>query len=104
MFEILLIIIVVIISWFWQDSIAKREIAIYAGRDLASRCSLQLLDESVACNKIRFGRDGHGRMQIIRLYDFEVSADGHTRLSCHLQLLGKQLQSWDIPPYIKPVH
>jgi hypothetical protein len=104
MFELLLLAVLLFIAWFWLDTIAKREIAIQIGRELASRCNLQLLDETVACNKIRLGRDSRGHAQFVRLYEFEVSADGVTRLDCNLQLLGKQLQSWHIPPYLQPVH
>jgi hypothetical protein len=60
MFETLLLAILIAAAWFWQDSIAKREIAIQYGRDLAGRCNLQLLDETVACNKTRLGRDNRG--------------------------------------------
>jgi hypothetical protein len=104
MLEILLLIIILLIGWFWLDTIAKREIAIYIGRELASRCNLQLLDETIACKKLSFARNSRGHMQLVRLYEFEVSADGRSRLACSLQLLGKQLQSWDIPPYLQPVH
>ncbi len=104
MFETLLLIIIVVISWFWLDSIAKREIAVTVGKELAKRCDLQLLDETVACNKVWLARNRLGRVQIARLYYFEVSADRESRLNCHLQLLGKQLQSWDIPPYLQAAH
>ena len=104
MFETILLIIFLLIACFWLDSIAKREIAIQIGRELAQRCNLQLLDETVACNKIWLGRDSRGHAQMARLYEFEVSADGVSRLQCHLQLLGKQLQTWHIPPYLQPVH
>ncbi|MFW5431218.1 MAG: DUF3301 domain-containing protein [Methylophilaceae bacterium] len=104
MFEILLLIIIVAISWFWMDTISKREIAITVGKELAKRCDLQLLDETVACNKIWLARDSGGRVQIARLYEFEVSADRESRLGCHLQLLGRQLQDWHIPPYLQNVH
>jgi hypothetical protein len=104
MFEILLLILVLLIAWFWFDTVSKREIAIRIGRELASRCHLQLLDETIACKKIWFGRNHHGQMQLIRLYEFEVSADGQSRLACQLQLLGKQLQNWHIPPYLQPMH
>lgn len=104
MSELLLLIILLFIAWFWQDSIAKREIAIRVGRELAQRWNLQLLDETVACRKIWLGRDGRGQAQLARLYEFEVSADGTTRLECSLQLLGKQLQIWHIPPYLQPMH
>lgn len=104
MFEILLLVLILLMAWFWFDAITKREIAIKIGRELASRCNLQLLDETVACKKTWFGRNSRGQMQLLRVYEFEVSADGRSRLACHLQLLGKQLQSWDIPPYLQPVH
>lgn len=104
MFEILLLLIILLISWFWLDTIAKREIAIFTGRELAHRCNLQLLDETVACKKLSLARNSRGHVQLVRLYEFEVSADGQTRLSCNLQLLGKQLQHWDIPPYFQPLY
>lgn len=104
MLETLLLAILILAAWFWLDSIAKREIAIQYGRNLAERCNLQLLDETVACNKIRLGRDSHGHAQLLRLYEFEVSASGAERMQCHLQLLGKQLQTWHIPPYAQPLY
>lgn len=104
MFEILLLTLILLLAWFWFDSVTKREIAIRLGRELATRCHLQLLDETVACVKIGIARNGNGRLKLTRLYEFEVSADGHTRLMCNLQLLGKQLQDWHIPPYLQPVH
>jgi hypothetical protein len=102
--EITLLIILVFCAWFWLDSIAKREIAVQFGRELANRCQLQLLDETVACHQIRLGRDNRGHAQWVRRYAFEVSANGSERMQCHLILLGKQLQSWHIPPYLQAVH
>ena len=104
MFELILLAIMLLAAWFWQDSVAKREVAIYVGRELASRYQLQLLDETVACHKIRLGRDSRGHAQLQRLYIFEVTANGAERMECHLQLLGKQLQTWHIPPYVQAVH
>ncbi len=103
MLESLLLALLLLAAWFWLDSISKREIAIGFGRELASRCNLQLLDETVACNMIRLGRDSRGHAQLQRLYEFEVSANGADRLQCNLQLLGKQLQTWHIPPYVQPI-
>lgn len=104
MAEFLLLVITLLLAWFWLDTIAKREIAINTGRELAQRCNLQLLDETVACSKLWLERDSRGHAQIARLYEFNVSADGVNRLECHLQLLGKQLQSWHIPPYLQATH
>lgn len=100
MFELILLIVMLFLAWFWQDTVSKREIAIMLGRELAKRYQLQLLDETVACQKVRLGRDNRGHAQLQRLYVFEVTANGAERLECNLQLLGKQLQTWHIPPYV----
>lgn len=102
MFEFILLAVLIAAAWFWLDSISKRELAIEHGRALAGRWQLQLLDESVACTQIRLGRDSRGHAQLLRFYEFEVSASGAERMQCHLQMLGKQLQSWHIPPYVQP--
>jgi hypothetical protein len=102
--EISLLIALVLSACFWFDGIRVREIAVNTGRDLAERCNLQLLDETVACSKLRLGRNRRGHAQLMRTYDFEVSANGSDRLSCQLVLLGSELQSWHIPPYLQPLH
>ena len=102
--EIFLLITVVIAGWFWFDSVTTRDLAVNAGRDLAERCNLQLLDETVACSKLWLGRNSRGHVQLMRTYDFEVSANGSDRMSCQLILLGNQLQTWYIPPYLQPMH
>ena len=101
MFETILLAILIFGTWFWLDSISKREVATQYGRELASRFQLQLPDEIVACYMIHLGRDGHGHAQLLRFYEFEVSASGTERMQCSLQLLGKQLHTWHIPPYIQ---
>lgn len=104
MFETLLILLILFIAWFWIDTITKREKAIAVGRELAQRFQLQLLDDTVSCSKVWLGRNTKGRIQLLRIYDFEVSADSKSRLSCNLELLGDKLQNWHIPPYFQPLH
>lgn len=87
-------------AWYWIDTISKREIALKIGRQLAERCHLQFLDETVACARVGFARDGNGRMQLQRTYTFDVSSQGVERMACHLQLRGGQLVAWHIPPYV----
>lgn len=100
--ELLLIIILAIFTWFWVDSLDKRERAIALGHELASKLNLQLLDETVVCAKIRLGRNRKGHVQLLRTYEFDVSPNGSDRLHCHLILLGSHLSSWHIPPYLQP--
>jgi Protein of unknown function (DUF3301) len=99
MAETMLLGLLIALAWFWMDSIAKREIAIKIGRQLAERCHLQFLDETVACSRLRFARDGNGRMQLQRTYTFDVSSQGVERMAAHLQLRGGLLVAWHIPPY-----
>lgn len=94
-----LLAIIVAGAWFWMDSVSKREIALKIGRQLAERCQLQFLDETVACSHTGFARDSNGRMQLQRTYTFDVSSHGIERMACHLQLRGGQLVAWHIPPY-----
>ena len=96
--EYALLISVALAVWFWFDSIHAREIAIEAGRQVASRDGLQLLDETVAVVRLRTARDDMGHLRLQRIYGFEVSDTGVNRLSCSLTLLGKRLQRVDIPP------
>jgi len=102
--EIGFIILMVVIAWFWLNSMGARETAIKQGTILAERTSLQFLDETVACSRISLARNQRGHVQLLRTYEFEVSASGGDRLSCHLILLGNQLQSWHIPPYLQTLH
>ncbi len=99
--ELILIFILMTIAWFWLDSLDKRERAVLLGAELAARFNLQLLDETVACNKLWLARNSRGKVHFLRTYEFEVSASGAERLKCHLTLLGNQLGSWHIPPYIQ---
>ncbi len=99
MAEWVLLGIMAVLVWFWFDSVAKREIAIRIGQQLAARCQLQFLDESVACERLRLGRDSNGHLQIERTYYFDVSNRGVERMACQLQLRGKHLIAWHIPPY-----
>ena len=102
--ENFLIILLIGLAWFWFDSIGARDIAIARGRDLADRTNLQLLDETVACSRIRLARNNKGHVQILRIYDFDVSASGGDRMHCQLTLLGRDLHAWYIPPYLQAVH
>lgn len=99
MAETMLLVLLLALAWFWMDSIAKREIAIKTGRELAERCHLQFLDETVACSRLGFARDSNGRMQLQRTYTFDVSSRGVERMAAHLQLRGGRLVDWHIPPY-----
>ncbi len=99
MMELILLALLIALAWFWLDSLAKRERAILLGGELAARFNLQLLDETVACSRLWLARNRRGHVQLLRTYEFSVSARGTDKLHCHLNLLGEQLGDWNIPPY-----
>ncbi len=99
--ELLLILLLFVLAWFWIDSLEKRERAIHLGGELAEKLHLQLLDDTVVCARTRLGRNRKGHLQLLRTYTFDISANGQDRLHCHLILLGNQLTSWHIPPYLQ---
>jgi len=82
--ENLLLISIILLAWFWFDSISARDAAITKGHDLTHRTNLQLLDESVACVRLRLGRNAKGHVQILRTYEFDVSANGGDRITATL--------------------
>lgn len=104
MSDLSLIFLLLASGWAWLDSISAREKALTLGSDLAKRYNLQMLDETVACNRVWLARNTHGHLLIQRTYAFEVSASGAERLSCQIVLLGKDLQTWYIPPYVQTIH
>lgn len=94
-----LLVAALVAAWIWLDGIKAREIAIAAGQEAAERSGLQFLDETVAMTRLRAGRNNRGHMQLKRTYGFEVSDTGADRLSCSVTLLGKRVESVDIPPH-----
>ena len=99
MFDYFLLLVIGLSVFFWWDAIAKREIAIHHGKLLANRFHLQLLDESIHCNKITFVRNEDGWLSIERTYNFSVSSNEEDRIICQLTLIGKSLTDWLVPPY-----
>ncbi|MDG2252269.1 MAG: DUF3301 domain-containing protein [Methylophilaceae bacterium] len=99
MFDYFLLFLISLLLFFWWDTITKREIAIHHGKLLAKKFNLQLLDESVHCNKITFVRTRNDWLSIRRVYMFSVSTNTEDRLNCQLTLIGKSLTDWFVPPY-----
>ena len=99
MFDYFLLLVFSLVLFFWWDTTSKREIAIHHGKLLAKKFHLQLLDESIHCNKITLVRSQGGWSSIKRLYIFSVSTNTEDRLHCQLTLTGKSLTDWFVPPY-----
>jgi hypothetical protein len=87
-------------GWFWYDSMRSRERAIALGREACEREGLQFLDETVLCTRTRPARDADGRVRLRRVYRFEFSDDGVNRRAGQLVLLGPDLESLELEPFL----
>jgi len=85
--------------WLWYDVISKRELAIYEGKRLANSLNLQLLDDTVHCNKMSIVRSASNWPSIKRVYYFNLSSTTNDRLNCQIIFLGNKLIHWYVPPY-----
>ncbi|WP_045225975.1 DUF3301 domain-containing protein [Methyloterricola oryzae] len=82
--------------WFWFDSLAAREAGVAAARKACQSEGLQLLDETIALERVRFGRNERGTLMLNRVYAFEYSDTGNNRLRGSVHLLGSRVTLLDI--------
>lgn len=90
-FEILTLILLAAVAWFWLNGMKVRDIAIRAARDACESEGLQFLDETVATAKIRFVRDDDGRLVLQRVYVFEYSDTGSNRRPGSIVIRGQEV-------------
>jgi hypothetical protein len=70
------------------------------GRLACEREGLQFLDETVLCTRTRPARDAEGRVRLRRVYRFEFSDNGFNRRAGRLVLLGPQVESLELEPFL----
>jgi len=99
MWEGAALLFIVLVAFFWIDSLRARERALAAGRAACERYAVQFLDETVAFARLRLGRDDQGRLKLARTYTFEFSDTGNNRRHGAIVLLGTALQDVQMEPY-----
>lgn len=95
--EIVLVLLLGALVWFWVDTLRARERAVQLCRDLCRRRHLQLLDETVSLHRLGLGRDHNGRARLRRHYRFEFTRDGSVRDQGTVVMLGALMESIDLP-------
>ena len=89
--EIVGLIVLLLVSWFWFDGFQARAAAMRAARAACAADGLLLLDDTVALATLRLQRDDEGRLRLRRTYDFEYSDTGDNRRAAQLALLGDEV-------------
>jgi len=93
MSEIIFLLFLGLVLWFWQDTLRAREIAVSRARRYCQEIGYQFLDETVALSSLKPGRNYSGNFAFHRYYQFEFSLDGNNRFNGTAYLIGNQLQS-----------
>ena len=107
-FEILLVLLLGAVAWFWLDSLKVREAAIDAARTACTVDGLMLLDDTVAVSHMAFARNENGRLTLKRTYDFEYSDTGDNRRKGSVMLVGRHVVLLNVgsrePPVVRTLH
>jgi hypothetical protein len=90
--EILSLIILTALVWFWMDSMRARELAMRRCTSLCQELDVQFLDHTVRLARLRLGRNERGLVELRRIYVFDFSTDGKDRWYGVLVLLGQRIQ------------
>ena len=89
---LLLLILLGLLVWLWQNSLIVREIAIRAARDTCQQQQLQLLDGSVELQHFKPERLTNGRLSLRRTYLFSYSEDGLERSTGFVIMSGNHIE------------
>jgi hypothetical protein len=80
----------------WHHVLRLRERATTHARRICQEHGVQLLDDSVALHRLRFGWR-RGVLQVTREYRFDTSRDGHDRNSASMTVLGDRIVGTHLP-------
>lgn len=78
--------------WFWRDSLGAREQARAASARACQQSGVQLLDDTVALERLWWRRDRDGRLKLERLYLFEFTDTGQRRRIGSVLLVGWRVE------------
>jgi hypothetical protein len=89
--EVIGLLFVVALGWFWLNGIKARDAAMLACRRACAAEGLQFLDDTVSTARVRLERDDDGVLRLRRVYSFEYSDSGNNRRPGSIVLLGDRV-------------
>jgi hypothetical protein len=98
MLEALLPLILILLGFYlWQSALKAREQARAISHRLCAQAHVQLLDQTVALQRLGIARGADGWLHLLRRYRFELSIDGLDRHQGTLEMLDGVLLSHSMP-------
>lgn len=97
--DLILIVLLLAAYLYWFNGQHAKEIALQAVRANCLDLDVQMLDEYVALNSIRLGRDQAGKICVRRVFSFEFSSTGNERYNGVCIMLGRRVESIQMEPY-----
>jgi hypothetical protein len=88
---LILLILLGMLLWFWQDTLRVRELALQAAREVCANQQLQLLDATVTVQRLALRRLA-GQAVLQRTFQFTYSRDGNDRLTGFVITLGNHVE------------
>lgn len=90
--NLLAILVLLTLGWFWLDSLRARELATGICRAACKQRDLQFLDQTVSLRRLGVRRTFSG-LRLRRVYRFEFSEEGVGRRIGYLILVGLDLET-----------
>ncbi len=96
------VFLLLLLGWFWLDSLRAREIATEICKAACLQRDLQFLDQAVALRRIGLAWKSEG-IRIRRIYRFDFSEEGIGRRNGYLVMRGPVLEdlSFGLPTQVE---
>ncbi|WP_296808491.1 DUF3301 domain-containing protein [Thiocapsa sp.] len=91
MSNLLAVFLLLLLGWFWLDSMRAREIATEVCKSACKQRELQFLDQTVALRRLGLAWRSEG-LRMRRVYRFDFSEEGVGRRSGYLVMRGMTLE------------
>jgi hypothetical protein len=93
--SLLAIFALLLLGWFWLDSLRARELATGICRAACDERDLQFLDQAVALQRVGVARTPKG-LRLRRVFRFDFSEEGIGRRSGYVVLRGIDLEAFSL--------
>lgn len=94
---LIFLIFILIILFLWQSHMRSKELALKAALSLCEENQVQLFDQTVSLQKIKFKRLANkGSMAFLRIYEFDYGIDNKTRHRGKIIIHGTQVLAQDL--------